>query len=585
MKTNLEQQVEANKSLLAQQQLLRTKYDDVIKVKADVQQRQDDLMAEILQLHNAVLNLCPNKLLPSVESIGKPAPLTPAAVKMIPPSQAPTLSSTPPPQMITNRTMSVPTAAALKMGVGFPLNSLRKDDTGRILSTQRTSNDALMNECGTCKKCSDQHLLAKCDTCHRFYHLGCLNPPLTRHPKRSKLYAWQCSECDNSDDSGHENNIIPKGPRRSRIRYSKDGPIIPDPLRDSFGSEKSMSLSRKSDESHHKAVNGSSVEAKIPEFHETAKIAVDETLPIELVPTLTSTPLPDIEKLPQLGVKKRGRKPRPKPSLEAETIDLDSSATDPAQSSSALDSSALDSAPPKEKVKRKKPKQMVTVAKVTPLSEHSSSLEPPKVVKKGRPKKEKPLIPLEVPLEVEPKPEVTLISVSRKIELPLEQFRTSVPHLSSIDVLPKLPEETEVTAVPVTAISSSESLPPTYLVNDLQNGSVLNGDGAASSCSGHKNKKKKKRRHSNSPSSGDRASSTKKKKRKHKQKDLEINEALEMFKTERPPTQPPIKMKFSSINSSGKGQKWKLASADDLPSEDIKPTFNDIYPPLQQVSR
>jgi PHD-finger len=587
--------VEANQSLLNQQQLLRTKYDDAIKVKADVQQRQDDLMVEILHLHNAVLNLCPNKQLPIVENIGKLPPTPAAAVKMMIPSQPPTLSSTPPPQMITSRTMSVPTAAALKMGVGFPLNNLRKDDTGRILSTQRISNDALMNECGTCKKCTDQHLLAKCDTCHRFYHLGCLNPPLTRHPKRSKLYAWQCSECDKSDDSGHENNIIPKGPRRSRIRYSKDGPIIPDPLRDSFGSEKSMSLSRKSDESHHqKAVNGSSVEAKIPDLHEAAKIAalpVNETLFCEIVPTTTSTPIVSKDELPQLTVKKRGRKPRPKTSFQASksTIDLTTS----------LDQPLVDPAPPKEKVKKeRKEKKLLTVAKTTPLSDLSMSLDPPpKVVKKGRPKKEKPSIPQasiesvqekqeipSLPEEVEVKPEVTVINVTRKVELPLEQFRTSVPHLASI--ADQQPKEAEVSTHPLLAIASVESLAPVNHISDLQNGSVLNGDGATSSCSGHKNKKKKKRRHSNSPSSGDRASSTKKKKRKHKQKDLEFNDAqaIEMFKTERSPEQPPIKMKFSSINSSGKGQKWKLASADGSPCDDLKPaTFNDVYK-LHQVS-
>uniref|UniRef100_A0A2M4A5V2 Putative phd finger protein n=1 Tax=Anopheles triannulatus TaxID=58253 RepID=A0A2M4A5V2_9DIPT len=157
------------------------------------------------------------------------------------------------------RTMSVPTAAALKMGVGFPLQNLmvpgKRDDTGRILSTQckqqqqqqqqqhqhqhqnqhhqhqqqqqQPNGDELLSECGICKRCTDQHLLAKCDTCHLHYHLGCLNPPLTRHPKKSKLYGWQCSECDKSDDSNPETVILPKAPRKSRTRYSKDGTIVP----------------------------------------------------------------------------------------------------------------------------------------------------------------------------------------------------------------------------------------------------------------------------------------------------------------------------------------------------------------------
>lgn len=79
----------------------------------------------------------------------------------------------------------------------------------------------LLNECGICRQRRDQHLLAKCDTCHLFYHLNCLNPPLTRLPKKSKLYGWQCSECDKSSDSEVDVKED-KGSRRSRTRHSKD---------------------------------------------------------------------------------------------------------------------------------------------------------------------------------------------------------------------------------------------------------------------------------------------------------------------------------------------------------------------------
>lgn len=77
-----------------------------------------------------------------------------------------------------------------------------------------------MNECGICRQRRDQHLLAKCDTCHLYYHLNCLNPPLTRLPKKSKLYGWQCSECDKSSDS--EVDVKDKGARRARTRHSKE---------------------------------------------------------------------------------------------------------------------------------------------------------------------------------------------------------------------------------------------------------------------------------------------------------------------------------------------------------------------------
>ncbi|XP_055602860.1 PHD finger protein 14 [Uranotaenia lowii] len=224
IKKTLQEQVISNKKLLDEQQRLRDRYDSAMKTNQDALKQNDDLKDAIKQLYDDIHALCPNKALIPVEQIGKPP--------SVPPIQNPSVvintpSSTPP-----ARTITVPTAAALKMGVGFPLQNLiapgKRDDTGRILSTQcKQNSEELLNECGICKRCSDQHLLAKCDTCHLYYHLGCLNPPLTRHPKKSKLYGWQCSECDKSDDSGPENVILPKAPRKSRTRYSKDGIIIP----------------------------------------------------------------------------------------------------------------------------------------------------------------------------------------------------------------------------------------------------------------------------------------------------------------------------------------------------------------------
>lgn len=224
IKQNLQEQVSTNQKLLEEQQRLRDKYDCAMKVNQAALNQNDDLKDAIKKLYDDIHALCPNKALIPIEQIGKPP--------SVPPMQNPnviinTPSSTPP-----ARTITVPTAAALKMGVGFPLQNLiapgKRDDTGRILSTQcKQNSEELLNECGICKRCSDQHLLAKCDTCHLYYHLGCLNPPLTRHPKKSKLYGWQCSECDKSDDSGPENVILPKAPRKSRTRYSKDGIIVP----------------------------------------------------------------------------------------------------------------------------------------------------------------------------------------------------------------------------------------------------------------------------------------------------------------------------------------------------------------------
>lgn len=255
IKTSLHEQFEHNKNLVNQQQSLRDEYDHKVKIHTDHTDANASLKESIAKLHQIIQTLCPTKHLPSIENIGRPHPIVP---------QLPTIP--PPPPIV--RPMAVPTAAALKMGVGFPLTNLPgiADDTNRILSTQCQNNSKLMHECGICKHCTDQHLLAKCDTCQLHYHLGCLNPPLTRHPKKSKLYGWQCSECVKSDDSDVA-VTLPAGPRKSRTKYSKDGTIVPvDPVafenfddrRSSINSNKSTKTSpvtNASNKKHHHHTN------------------------------------------------------------------------------------------------------------------------------------------------------------------------------------------------------------------------------------------------------------------------------------------------------------------------------------------
>lgn len=224
IKNNLEVQVSSNAKLVTDQQFLKEKYDQMIRDNEELAKESETLREKIQLLHSSISSLCPNKTLPLAGSIGKPA--TSILVSSTASSVLPCLTVPPPASTPPARPMSVPTAAALKMGVGFPLqNPSTTNNAGKILSTQRPDKNELLHECGICKRCTDQHLLAKCDTCHFHYHLGCLNPPLTRHPKKGKLYGWQCSECDKSDcsDTGM---TMPEGPRKSRTRYSKDGTIV-----------------------------------------------------------------------------------------------------------------------------------------------------------------------------------------------------------------------------------------------------------------------------------------------------------------------------------------------------------------------
>lgn len=98
----------------------------------------------------------------------------------------------------TGGTLGVPTAAALKMGVGFPLSmgkGVEGAREGRVLSSQAQEQNhkgelTLRHQCGICRRSTNQHLLAKCDTCHLHYHLSCLSPPLSRMPKKTRLMGW-----------------------------------------------------------------------------------------------------------------------------------------------------------------------------------------------------------------------------------------------------------------------------------------------------------------------------------------------------------------------------------------------------------
>uniref|UniRef100_A0A1I7XIU6 PHD-type domain-containing protein n=1 Tax=Heterorhabditis bacteriophora TaxID=37862 RepID=A0A1I7XIU6_HETBA len=58
---------------------------------------------------------------------------------------------------------------------------------------------------------SDQHLLIGCDSCHNYYHLGCLDPPLEKMPRKINC-DWYCSACcgesGDDDDEQQEHDEI-----------------------------------------------------------------------------------------------------------------------------------------------------------------------------------------------------------------------------------------------------------------------------------------------------------------------------------------------------------------------------------------
>ena len=79
-----------------------------------------------------------------------------------------------------------------------------------------TNIDALIHTCKTCKQTENQHLMALCDTCHNYYHIGCLDPPLLSLPKKGTKWLWQCTECDESESSEESPEEGPSSRKRRR---------------------------------------------------------------------------------------------------------------------------------------------------------------------------------------------------------------------------------------------------------------------------------------------------------------------------------------------------------------------------------
>lgn len=94
--------------------------------------------------------------------------------------------------------------------------------TEKSTKQESTSHPALINKCAECKSSNDAHLLILCDSCKNYYHLGCLDPPLTRMPRQTKRYKWECSNCSPvSSDSEVTIDDTENGPRRLRRQTNK----------------------------------------------------------------------------------------------------------------------------------------------------------------------------------------------------------------------------------------------------------------------------------------------------------------------------------------------------------------------------
>ncbi|VDM02703.1 unnamed protein product [Schistocephalus solidus] len=52
------------------------------------------------------------------------------------------------------------------------------------------ATENIIHECSICNGLRDQHLMVICETCKKAFHIACLDPPLSRVPKQSRLFSW-----------------------------------------------------------------------------------------------------------------------------------------------------------------------------------------------------------------------------------------------------------------------------------------------------------------------------------------------------------------------------------------------------------
>ena len=53
-------------------------------------------------------------------------------------------------------------------------------------------------------------MLIDCDTCHNFYHINCLDPPLSCVPRKTKLFGWECSKCVHLKNNSSDEEMEPE---------------------------------------------------------------------------------------------------------------------------------------------------------------------------------------------------------------------------------------------------------------------------------------------------------------------------------------------------------------------------------------
>lgn len=133
--------------------------------------------------------------------------------------------------MLNDSKLSIPSKYLRTNSATEDRSSINNKVTNGLSNILNNLNGKLKS-CGICKRSNDQSSLALCDNCNLYYHFQCLDPPLTRMPKKTKFGGWQCSECTDkiNQEEEEEPSVDVNESRRLRARDSVAPPVkfIPD---------------------------------------------------------------------------------------------------------------------------------------------------------------------------------------------------------------------------------------------------------------------------------------------------------------------------------------------------------------------
>ncbi|BHF58941.1 PHD finger protein 14 [Sparganum proliferum] len=107
------------------------------------------------------------------------------------------------------------------------------DARGEVLESVTDATNAasaaenIIHECSVCNGLRDQHLMVICETCKKAFHIACLDPPLSRVPKQSRLFSWQCSTCTKAVVGNSEVVTVDVDAPRQLRRTSAPAPSHP----------------------------------------------------------------------------------------------------------------------------------------------------------------------------------------------------------------------------------------------------------------------------------------------------------------------------------------------------------------------